>query len=265
MKRPFLRTLPNFLSLALFLVVAEFGNAGDIGIVLMHGKTGMPSQHAKLASALKAAGYAVAMPKMCWSKDRIFDEAYAACMAEVDAAVAALRSGGATTIVVGGTSQGAVAAIDYGATHDGLAGVIAMSPAADPTDLSRYPAFAAALDQAHALAKAGKGSQLTDLDDLVAGGKDIIVKATPDNYLSFHDRNVSISTITNLTAKDLPGLKAPLLWVAGTRDPSQGAAAKAFRRAPDNKLNKFATVDAGHAGVPDVAAELVIAWLKDLR
>jgi len=44
-------------------------------------------------------------------------------MREVDAAIDRLRSRGATAIVVGGASQGAVAAIDYGATHAGLAGI----------------------------------------------------------------------------------------------------------------------------------------------
>ena len=69
----------------------------------------------------------------------------------------------------------------------------------------------------------------------------------------------------NMTAKDLPNLKAPLLWVAGTKDPAQGNAATAFRAAPDNSLNRYVTVEASHAGVPNVAAPAVIAWLKSLQ
>jgi len=34
----------------------------------------MPGQHVRLAAALTAAGYTVELPKMCWSKDRMFDE-----------------------------------------------------------------------------------------------------------------------------------------------------------------------------------------------
>ncbi len=267
MKRPPLTALTKlaFLCLAILLGFTEARAAGGIGIVLLHGKTGMPGQHAKLAAALTAAGYVVEMPKMCWSRDRIFDKPYAACMGEVDSAIAQVRSQGATAIVLGGTSQGAVVAIDYGATHGGLAGIIAMSPAADPVDLSKYPNFAAALDQARALVKDGKGSEVTHLDDLISGGKDISVKATPDDYLSFHDPKLSIATVKNLTAQDLPHLKAPLLWVAGTTDPAQGNAARAFQAAPENRLSRYVTVDAGHAGVPDVAAEPVIAWLKALQ
>jgi esterase/lipase len=253
------------LCLAALVGVADAGAAGGVGIVLLHGKTGMPGQHAKLAEALTAAGYTVVLPKLCWSRDRIFDKSYAACMTEVDAAIAGLRSGGANMIVVGGTSQGAVAAIDYGALHAGLGGIIAMSPAADPIDLRRYPQFAADVARARALSNAGKGGEVADLDDLVAGGKDITVRATPDDYLSFHDPKVAIATMRNLTASDLPGLKAPLLWVAGTRDPAQENAAKSFQAAPQNARSRYVTVDAGHGGVPDVAAEQVIAWLRSLQ
>jgi pimeloyl-ACP methyl ester carboxylesterase len=267
MKGPRLTALAKlaFLCLAILLGFTEARAADGIGIVLLHGKTGMPGQHATLAAALTAAGYAVETPKMCWSRDRIFDKPYTACVGEVDSAIAQLKSHGATAIVVGGTSQGAVVAIDYGATHGGLAGIIAMSPAADPVNPSKYPDFAAALEQARTLVKAGKGSEVTHLDDLVSGGKDISVRTTPDDYLSFHDPNLPIATIKNLTAQDLPNLKAPLLWVAGTKDPAQGNAAKAFQAAPENRLSRYVTVDAGHAGVPDVAAEPVIAWLKTLQ
>ena len=265
MLRKFAVAKLTWLCLAMLIGLADASVAGSIGIVLLHGKTGMPGQHAKLAASLTAAGYAVEMPKLCWSRDRMFDKPYAACMSEVDAVVVRLKSAGANAIVVGGTSQGAVAAIDYAATHKGLAGVIAMSPAADPAELTKYPDFAAALNRARALAEAGKGGQVTHLDDLVSGGKHVSVETTPDIYLSFHDPRRPIATIKKLTAEDLPKLRAPLLWVAGTNDPAQRNAANAFHAAPENKLSRYVTVDADHAGVPDVAAEPVIAWLKTLH
>ena len=94
MKGPGLTALTKlaFLGVAILLGFTEARAAGGIGIVLLHGKTGMPGQHAKLAAALKAAGYEVEMPKMCWSKDRIFDQPYTACMSEIDSAIAQIRS-----------------------------------------------------------------------------------------------------------------------------------------------------------------------------
>ena len=97
---------------------------GQIGIVLLHGKTGMPGAMSNLDTALTAAGYAVDTPEMCWSKKRIFDKSFSDCLLEVDAAVARLKSKSASRIVVAGTSQGAVAAFAYGASRDGLAGII---------------------------------------------------------------------------------------------------------------------------------------------
>ena len=93
---------------------AVAGATDATGVVLLHGRTGNtpppPSQMTKLASALTTAGYSVATPEMCWSKERIFDEAFTDCLRDVDAAIAKLRTGGATRIVVAGVSQGAIGA-----------------------------------------------------------------------------------------------------------------------------------------------------------
>ncbi len=69
--------------------------AGQIGIVLLHGKTGMPGAMSNLAGSLTAAGYLVDTPEMCWSKKRIFDKSFSDCLLEVDAAVARLKAKGA--------------------------------------------------------------------------------------------------------------------------------------------------------------------------
>lgn len=127
------------LTVLLLLCSVLSASATGIGVVPLHGKTGTPGQLGKLAAALETAGYAVETPEMCWSKARIFDKTLPDCLKDVDAAVAELKAKGATKIVVGGTSQGAVAAIDYGAATTGLAGVIAMAPAADPPDRASFP------------------------------------------------------------------------------------------------------------------------------
>jgi len=238
--------------------------AGHPGVVLLHGKTGMPDQLAKLAAALKADGYAVATPEMCWSKQRIFDKALPDCLAEVDTAVAGLKSAGSTEVVVGGTSQGAVAALDYGASHAGLAGIIAMAPAADPNDAAAYPKFAAAIAQARALVQAGKGDSAASFADLISGGNTIAVRATPKAYLSFHDSDAPVATIRNLTRSVLPQLRVPVLWVAGTKDPAEKGAQNAFASIPKQASNRYVTVEADHAGTPDASAAVVADWLKSL-
>ena len=238
---------------------------GKIGVILMHGKTGMPGQMSKLATALTDAGYVVARPEMCWSKQRIYDHAFGDCLADVDAAIGRAKAKGATEIVVGGTSLGAMAALAYAATHKDIIGVIAIVPASDPVNPAPFPAFAASLTKAVALAKAGKGDAPAEFDDIVTGGVDLTVNVSPDVFLSFHGPDSPIATVLKqLAVTVLPKITVPVLWVAGTRDPSQSVAPQAFARLPRNKLSQLVKIDADHAGAPDVAADAVLPWLTKL-
>ena len=251
---------------ALALTCGATANAADTtGVVLLHGKTGMPGQMAKLASTLTAAGYAVETPEMCWSKHRIFDQTFTDCLRDVDAAIVALKTNGASRIVVAGVSQGAMGAFAYGLAHPAIAGIVAMAPAGDPPDLSSAPDLAASIKSALALAKTGKGDAVADFNDVITGNKPFAIKATPKAFLSFHGPQSPIATMKQLFAKVLPSVKVPVLWVAGTRDPTQGAAAQGFARIPENKLSELVTVDADHGGTPDASGGAVVAWLARLR
>jgi esterase/lipase len=237
---------------------------GPIGVVLLHGKTGTPNQMNKLAAALAAAGYALDVPELCWSKNRIFDKSFSDCLTEVDEAVARLKAKGAARIVVAGASQGAMGAFGYGATRQGLAGVIGMAPAADPVKMAKYPGLAGGIAKAKDMIASGQGDTPTELDDIITGGKEAPVKTTANIFMSFHDPAGPIATVQNLMAAVLPKETAPVLWVAGSRDPSQGIAPQAYATLPGNPLNHYATVDADHGGTPDTSADVIIAWLKTL-
>ncbi len=239
--------------------------ADTTGVVLLHGKTGMPGQMAKLASALTAAGYAVETPEMCWSKKRIFDETFADCLRDVDAAIITLKTNGASRIVVAGVSQGAMAAFAYGVAHPDIAGIVVMAPAGDPPDLSKSPELAAAAKTALALTKEGKGNVVADFNDVITGNQPIAIKATPKAFLSFHDPQSPIGTMKQLFAKVLPSVKVPVLWVSGTRDPTQSSAGQGFARIPKNNLSELVAVDADHGGTPDASGGPMVAWLAQLR
>jgi hypothetical protein len=60
-------------------------------------------------------------------------------------------------------------------------------------------------------------------------------------------------------------LRAPLLWVAGTADPSQTRAEAEFYQAPSYPANRFVTVASGHLGTPTAARPAVLAWLSALK
>jgi pimeloyl-ACP methyl ester carboxylesterase len=253
--------------------VADEIGRDKIGIVLMHGKLGTPLGVAagpqniiggRLVMALRRAGYLVATPEMCWSRYRGFDLTYTDCFRDIDAAIADLKGRGATAIVVGGQSLGGNATLGYGAVHPGLFGVIAFAAADDPRSKARRPDIAATIAKAQALVAQGKGDEKTNFDDVNTGPQGsykMSLDTTPRIYLSFFAPD-SPAGLADNAAK----LTAPLLWIAGTRDPTQRSEpAYAFDHAPPNPLNQFVSVDASHLETPDAGTDATLAWLDRLR
>ena len=259
------------LTVALCVAAAAAEAQQKIGVVLMHGKLGVPlgvsdkngpGVGAQLIEALKGAGYLVAAPEMCWSRRRGFDKPRDQCLAEIDQAIAGLKAQGATAIVVGGQSLGGHAALSYGASHAGLLGVIGLAPADDAQRKARRPDIAAAVARAQQLVASGQGDtreMFADTNTGPQGTFSTVANTTARIYLSFFDPgNAPI-------AQDVAALKAPLLWIAGTEDPTQRDSETAyFQHAPANPLNRYVTVEAAHLATPDAACDAVVAWLKDL-
>lgn len=242
-----------------------------IGIVLLHGKLGIAMGMAygsgaaygsRLIGALRSAGYLVATPEMCWSRQRGFDKTYPDCIAEVDAAIAQLKAQGATAIVVGGLSLGGNGAIAYGATHTGIIGIMAFGPADDPTRKSHRPEVTASLARARQLIAQGHGDTKTTFDDFntnTGGAFAMTVTTTPRIFVSFNDTDA----LTHL-GPNLSRLTVPILWVAGDGDPTQGSASTLFSMAPANAHSRFVTVHSNHIGTPDAGTDAAVAWLAEL-
>ncbi len=229
-----------------------------VGIVLLHGKTGSPAQFAGMQNMLVETGYGVETPEMCWSARRIYDEPLDKCFGDIDAAVKRLKADGFEAIVVGGHSLGGLVALAYAASHDGLAGVIALAPDGEPSDFTRHAKVAQSVKRAAAMLKAGQGDDTVRFTDRVLG-RYFTIHATPRAFLSFLGPGSDLKP-----ARLLPRLQAPLLWVAGTRDSSQRDAAALFQRAPENSLNRFDRVNADHLGTPGAALVPMLDWLGRL-
>ncbi len=229
------------------------------GIVLLHGKTGGPGQFTQLARDLTEMGYLVETPELCWSARRIYDRSFTGCFDDIDAAVALLRDDGAEGIIVAGHSLGGVGALAYGATHDGLAGIIALAPAGDPVSFGKIGVIAKSVKKARAAVAAGNGDVVDTFYDFVLG-KALPVKATAGDFISFFGPDSP-----GVMTRTLPALKAPLLWVAGTKDSSQRTAPALFRTAPEDARSRFVTVNAGHLGTPSAAFDAILDWLDALE
>jgi esterase/lipase len=248
------------LAIAALLTAKSFALAGaKIGVVLLHGTLATPNDLDDVAKYLTDAGYAVDVPEMCWSKDRHYDKPYLACLSEIDPAVGRLKAKGATAIVIGGFSIAGSAAIAYGARHDGLAGIIGLAPAHEPERLAKEPHIAKSLALATRLNAAGKGNQEIDFANY-ALGKAFTTPMTARVYPTFF-----AASSPGYMPANMPKLKAPILWVAGTSDRTQLGPAYAFNKAPKNALNRYVKVSSDHLGTPVAAKDAVLAWLKDLE
>jgi len=234
------------------------------GIVFMHGKQGNPGEPplANFIVSLKSAGYLVDTPEMCWSGRRIYDKPYLDCLAEIDLAVARLKAAGATAIVIAGHSLGGNGALGYAARHDGLRAVIALAPGPENKRLVAQPVVAASLEHARQMAAQGKGDVLADFTDYNTnrfGTGPIAVRTTATSFISFDAADGPAEMTTNV-----PRVKAPLLIVSGTDDPSQRNSDMLFALAPPNPLSKHVIIDANHMGTPEAAIGIVLSWLAAL-
>jgi len=247
--------------LALLLVLSVPAQAADrIGVVLLHGKQGVPDALiTNLAASLEGAGYIVERPEMCWSKRRLYDKPYLDCIAEIDVAVARLKSRGANAIVVAGQSLGGNAVLGYGARREGLAGIIVLAGAHAPERLGARSEIRDSLANAQRMIAAGKAENGDYFFD-INGGAPFSVRTTARIYASFFGADSP-----GVMPANAAQLKAPLLWVAGDSDPTQAGAEAIFAKAPADPRNRYVTVAANHLGTPDAAKDEVLAWLRDLR
>jgi len=254
------RFLLVLLASAALIGSAAYGKAaGTLGIVLLHGKDGMPNQLEGLAAALHNAGYLVEAPQMCWSRRRNYDRPFHDCIAEIDGAVGRLVAGGAGRIAVVGMSLGGSAALAYGALHPNLAGIVALGPGPQPDRLVHRPEIAQSVAQAQALVAAGRGDEKQPFADSNVG-RLFSTTTTAAIYLSFF----APGGPANMT-ENTERLRVPLLWVSGTADPTQTGTREIFSRAPVNPYSRYVEVNSDHLGTPNAAAEAVLAWLAGLR
>lgn len=241
--------------------LAQSGGLSGMGVVLLHGKGGVPGAMLEgFGEALKKAGAAIEEPEMPWSHKRIYDATYEQAMAEIDLAVQKLKWRGATRIVIAGHSLGANAAIGYAARRDGLAGIVALAPGHLPEAWALRLRTKGAISKAKEMIAAGQGDVPMSFPDL-AQGIPFYVKATPNVYLSMFDPDGPAPIPKN--AALMPPI--PLMWVVGIADPIFFHGKDyAFDLAAKNSKSKYYVIPGAHLSTPFQARNAVVDWLKSL-
>jgi pimeloyl-ACP methyl ester carboxylesterase len=240
-------------------------SADKLGVVLLHGK-GAPNPRGLLGpliDSLEGAGFPVVAPEMPWSKSRMLAKGYEDSMAEIDAAVKALKAKGATRIVVGGHSMGANAAMGYGARRDGLAGILAMAPGHVPDASGFQRIIGHDYKRARELAAAGKGGETGEFND-VNQGRSFSIKVKVSDYLSWFDPDGPAVFPKNAAALKVG---TPLFWIIADKDNmlKRGDGEDyAFAKAPKHPKSAYMAIDSNHRNTPKDGADKIVDWLKKL-
>ncbi|MFZ5868701.1 MAG: alpha/beta hydrolase [Thermodesulfobacteriota bacterium] len=246
----------------LTLILPAFASdPSEVGIVLMHGKQGLPGPViGGLAGKLRSAGYAVSTPVMPWSRDRIYATTVDGAMREIDRTCDQLRKQGAKKIIVAGQSLGANAAIRYAATRKNINGLICLAPGHSPERPPMRDRRAKDVERAKQMVDEGNKSQAVQFTDGNMGRAFQIV-VRPDVYLSWVDPEGPAVMPRNAASIKAP---IPILFVVGSLDSFAPSKEYIFDKAPYHPKSRFVTVSADHLGVPSASIDVVLSWLESL-
>jgi len=235
-----------------------------VGIVLLHGKWDTSPGHVSgLANYLKREGFLVETPEMPWSGRREYDKDFAAAMAEIDEAIAALRKAGANKIIVGGHSMGANAALHY-AGRTKVDGVLVMAPGHFAEGRKTQEFVGDSVTKAREMVAAGKGSETARFEDFNTGNRRKTVKCPAASYLSYFDPTGPMNAHKNATS-----LKpdTPVLWIVGKKEEpgAKGIGSAVHDLLAPMAASRYVEVDADHLNTPDASKAVVVDWLKSFK
>ncbi len=253
------------LLVGIFSAAAPAANLQGLGVVYLHGKGGWPGAlNGGILGDLKEEGALVVTPEMPWSFHRRYDASYDQAMAEIDAAIAGLKSDGALRIVLIGISLGANAAIGYAARNPDLAAVVALAPGHLPEVGNMRSFVADAVGRAKTLAAEGKGDVPQSFPDM-AQGIPLTTTVTPNVYLSWFDPDGPAVIPRNAATIGAAASPLPLLWVVGKLDPiDRRGPDYAFNALAKNPKSKYVEVLAGHLTTALAARRQVVDWINGL-
>lgn len=234
-----------------------------LGIVIMHGKGGSPARLvADLAHTLESQGFLVANIEMPWSGNRNYDVPVSRAEAEVETALAGLRSRGAKRAFIAGHSQGGAFALHL-AGRLRADGVIAIAPGGDVA--SRV--FREKLGDSVALARQrvaeGKGNEPERLEDYEGSRGTSSMMVAPAVYLTWFDPEGAMNMERAVRAASS---EVPVLFIIPTRDyPGLlQSNPRLFHLLPRNSLTRLYEPEADHRGAPTASADEIARWAREV-
>lgn len=229
------------------------------GVVLMHGKWGMPqSPYLKPVVQKLEPHCTVKLIEMPWSRNRMYDRPYADALVQIRQAVAELRQSGTQWIAVGGQSFGANAALAYTAQVGDADAVLPMAPGHVPENFYQVPEVRRSVAAARELLEAGQGETSVEMTDINQGQRRQVKLSAASLWSYFNPQgwgNMGLSA----EAFRKP---VPVFWAIGTLDPLYGAASEEiYKKLPAHPDSRYLVVRANHASTPEVASDELLTWV----
>ena len=236
------------------------------GVVVLHGKTGMPGFPGlrALASRIEAGGMRTVLPEMAWSRNRYLDGPAGKAFDAIGAELARLKSAGAAKLFLAGHSIGATAALGYAVARGGIDGVAMVATGHVPQiyytlALGANVAVRQSVDRARELVAAGRGGDTAEFADNNQG-QALQVRMKAAEYLSWFEPGGAMDPQALM-----PKAPCPVLWAIGTQDGLYATSrAQYFDRLPNDPRHKFVELAGGHLEAPAASAEAVATFFAAL-
>lgn len=236
-------------------------SAAEIGVVVMHGKSGGPGKNVNgLAAAFERAGFQVASLNMPWSYKRRYDVAMSGGVEEITRALDALRAKGVRKVFVAGHSQGGLFAVYYAGLHR-VDGVLPIAPGGQVDAAFNVANLAPYVEKARQMVGEGRGSDKADFAEFEGAKGSIALTTTAVIYLDWFDPNGAHTTRVFKSVKE----GTPVLYVAPTRDYPGLAKSRQplFAALPPHPKSRLYEPDSDHMNAPDASAEEAVRWIRE--
>ena len=232
-----------------------------IGVVVMHGKGGLPDGLVlELASDLARRGFLVANLEMPWSSRRDYDVEVAAGEKQVEAALADLRAKGAGKLFIAGHSQGGTFALYLGGRL-AVDGIVAIAPGGNVANPAFRERVAESVARARTLIAEGKGAQRERFLDYEGMRGVQPVFTTAASYLTWFDPDGAMNQLASAGR-----VKAPVLLVVPTRDYPALLKAKPRLHAAlaARTETKVYEPDTNHQRAPTDSRDEIARWMAEI-
>ena len=260
----FLLSLSCVLMSCATVTPSEQARNGKVGVLVLHGKKGSPSDAAvvSLSALLRGQGYMVSAPGFPWSNGRYIDSGIEQTLDEIGDDIARLRAKGATSIILVGQSMGTNMALSYAAYRGGVQGLVLVSPGHVPESGGARSRDKESLERAREMVAQGRGNEKALFTDSEQGSV-FQSRMSARIYLDFFDPNGKAAMSKSAAMLDR---KIPVLYIVGTADGMyQRGKGFIYGKFQENPLNRYLVVNAGHIGAAAAADRDIVDWLNCLQ